>query len=686
MRNHLVATRRLRVALSRVNRSTLALCAAAGLALGGCERDSASKKALENASIQLASLDSGLGNAPDPSLRERVLNEVTSSLKDASSSSVVAYASSANILIAKAQTGLAESPASQAAALEADSLNRIRIIRADLAQWLEAGAMAEAAENYDPTQEIDSLESQVGQIQNAVAGLTRSRADVAGRREGLISESSGLASKAKSLRDEIGQLRLRMTSVSATEGAAITEQIREKSRAADALELQASEIGARADLLIPQIAEIDLNIAGLNNQIESLRAAQTAARQRAADAKTEATEARALAAAAAERIDAGANALIEARDGELARAYESAQRSLTSAAGAARKAASDNRTGSKLAEGVALQQSGDLSWQMAQGLGEHHALLAALAAASPSLPRSGAYDGAAVTAAEAKAEALAKAAETYEQAKNALTSSGAKGEASERLERVGRMLDLIVQATQGQKVDWAAANRPAPSEDESAGTSDDSTPVASGDEADVRATIQGWIDSAKAKDFSFIGSVVQSDIPAINDGLQSIGSAIDAFMRLDAACSAKFGQSLLAASMEQAAAAGAAMPGMDQLSELESFSADSLQIVVDSDVATITPPDSTPDGQPLKMVRVDGAWKVQVLRADLPPEFSQFEAIADQIVAAIPRITAAIDEVTATTESGGYVSIQAVNIDLNQKIQPIAFEILSSMQPPPGGG
>ena len=679
MRNPLDVQDRLQVATTRIARSTLVLVAACGLALGACERDSASKQALEEASISLASLDNGLGAAPSPAQREKVLNQVTSTLKDASSSSVEAYASSANILIAKAQSGLAETPASQAAALESDALNRVRVIRADLAQWLEANAMALAADAYDPAPEIASLEAQVAEIQNAVAGLTKARTDVSGRRDGLVAEASGLADQSKALRDEIGKLRLGMASVSATDGATIMEQIREKSREADALELKASEITSRADLLVPQIAEIDLNIAGLNNQIESLRAAQAAARQRAADAKTEATEARALAAAAAERIDTGANALIELRDGELSSAYESAQRALSAAAGAARKAASDNRSGSKLAEGVALQQSADLSWQLAQGLGEHHAILSALATASPELPRSGAYDGSAAAAATARTEALTKAAETYEQAKNALTSSGARGEASERLERVGRMLDLIVQATQGQQVDWSAANKPAPAAEEDAPASDDAAEApASG--SDLASTIQGWVDQLNAGDGSFLSSAVYTDVPEIESLVGSVGGLIVKSQRLDALCKDRFGQSLTEFSAEQAGGGG--VPGVGGIPDVSTFSASDLDITENGDTATV----GMGDGQTMNFRRIDGEWKLDLSQAGLPPEIAAALPMLAQFTAIFPRLEGVVDDLISETESGAYNSTQAVYIAQQQKIMPIVMEAMGSMEAPPGGG
>jgi predicted nucleic acid-binding Zn-ribbon protein len=667
----------------RLLRTSFALVALSGLALGACERDGASKKALEEASIRLESLDTGLGSAPSVDHREQVYNAVVTSLKEAADSDVPAYASSANILLAKAHTGLSETPATQAALLEADSLNRVRVLRADLAQWLEMNAVAVAADSYDAEPEIAALESQVKEIQGAVAGLTKARADVANRRDALVTEASGLSAESKTLRDEIGSLRMRISTVNATEGAAITEQIRERSRAADGLELKASEINARAELLVPQIAEIELNITGLNNQIESLRAAQAAAEQRSRDAKSEATEARALAATAAERIDKGATALIELRDGDIARAYESAQRTLTSGAGAARKASNDNRTASKLAEGVALQQSADLTWQLAQGLAEHHAILNALATATPDLPRSGAYEGAATAAATARGEALTKAAETYEQAKGALTSAGAKGEAAERLERVGRMLDLIIQATQGETVDWSAANRPAPSEAEDAVASEDTGDAPAGDSGDLGATIQGWVRQLEAGDTSFIADAVHTDVPAISNAVGSLGQILTSMQRLDAACKDAFGQTL--SEFGQAQAADGAVPGMGQIPSFDDFSLDDLTIAVDGDNATVTPNDA-PDGEPIHFIRIDGAWKVNASRALMPAEFADLEPMIEPIVALLPQIDAAIGEVIDTVGSGGYVSLQAVTIDLQQKIMPIVMEAMGSMQPPPGGG
>lgn len=654
------------------------LIALSGLA-AGCDRDGDARTAIDAANVQLATLDSGLGNAPASASRDRVYTEVVSSLSEAASSDRAAYASSANVLLAKAHAGLAESPAATASAIEADSLNRARVLRADLAQWLEMSAIAIAAEKYDPAPEVAALETQIKQISDAIAGLTRAREQIAGRHAALTSEADALAAQSATIRTAIGELRIRSTTVSATEAATISEQVREQSRAADALDRKASEILADASPLVPQISEIDLNIAGLNNQTESLRAAQAAATQRGQDAATEANEAHTLANTAAERLDQAVNELNQLREGDLARAYEQALRSLSSASASARKAATDDRTGSKLAEGAALQQTGDLLWQQAHGLTEHHALMTALANAQPPLPRSGAYDGFAADANTARGEALIKAADAYEQAKNALTSSGARGEASERLERVGRMLDLIIQATQGQTVDWSAANRPAPSEGD---MSSDGRSSDAGMTPDLTATIQGWIDLLNAGDGAFLSDAVYSDLPAINTMMGSVGELIVKGQRLDALCTEKFGQSLTEFTATQAQAAAGAMPGMGGVPDLSTFSAADLDLRTNGDLGEL----SLDDGTTLRFRLIDGSWKLDLSQAALPPQLAMMAPMLDQIVAIFPRVGSITDELIAETEAGAYVSTQAVYIAQQQKMMPILMEIMGSMQPPPGGG
>lgn len=653
------------------------LIALSGLA-AGCDRDGDARAAIDTANVQLATLDSGLGNAPASASRDRIYTEVVSSLSEAASSDRAAYASSANVLIAKAHAGLAESPAATASAIEADSLNRARVLRADLSQWLEMSAIAIAAEKYDPAPEVAALESQIKEIAEAIGGLTSVREQTAGRHAAQAAEAEGLAGQSLTIRNAIGELRIRSTTVSATEAATISEQIRVQSRAADALDRKASEIMAEASPLVPQISEIDLNIAGLNNQIESLRAAQAAATQRGQDAATEATEARTLANTAAERLDKAVTELNQLREGDLARAYEQAIRSLTSASAAARKAATDDRTGSKLAEGAALQLTGDLYWQQAHGLTEHQSLMAALAAAEPALPRSGAYDGFAADANAARGETLIKAAEAYEQAMSALTSSGARGEASERLERVGRMLELIIQATQGQTVDWSAANRAEPSEDQSAGTP---TEEATGDAPDLAATLQVWLDQLKAGDATFVSDAIYSDVPAISAIVGSVGDLIVKSQQLDTLCKEKFDQSLteFAATQEDAAASMGGIPSFDD------FTVDMLDIQVDGETAMVRPIDNA-EGQAVNFRLIDGAWKVDLSEAALPPEFAAVLPMLDQFVPMVPRITAVMDELIAETDAGSYVSTQAVFIAQQQKMMPIIMEIMGSMQPPPGGG
>ncbi len=648
--------------------SAALLLSLAGLA-GGCDQDGDARKALDAASVELGKIDTGLGASASAATRDKVYTSVISTLGPASSSDRSAYASSANILLAKAHAGLAETPAELTTSLEAESMNRSRVLRADLAQWLEMSAIAASAERYDPAPEIAALESQITQINDAIVGLTKARARIADRHAALTAEASGLEAKAEAIRAVIGEHRLRATTVSATEGAAIAEQVRIQSREADALERKASEIMAEASPLVPQIEEIDLNMAGLSNQTASLRAAQEAAAQRGRDARAEADEARALASTASARLDIAANELISLREGEMAKSYEQALRSLSTAAAAARKAATDSRSSSKLAEGAALQQTGDLWWQRAHGLGEHHALMFALANAKPLLPKSGVYEATAVASDAERGEALSKAAEAFEQAKSALTSSGARGETSDRLERVGRMLDLIIQATRGQAVDWSAANRPAPSEDSA---SSDTAPGS--DAPDLASTLDGWLSQIKNGDSSFLSDAIYTDVSSINSLVGAAGDLIVKGQRLDAICTEKFGQSLTEFSAAQAQGA----PGLPDLS---SFSVADLDIITNGDTAEV----DAGDGTTIRFRLIDGAWKLDLSQDALPPEFAVVLPMLDQLGPVIPRMASAMDELIAETESGAYVSTQAVYIAQQQKLMPIMMEIMGSMQPPGGG-
>lgn len=662
-------------------RSAALILTIAGLALSGCNRTDADAKAIEAASIQLSALNAGLGSAPAPDRREKVYSGVLSSLKDAAGSDSAAHAAAANLLLAKAHAGLAETPAAEAAAMEADALNRARVIRADLAQWIELSAMAEAADRYDPTAEIRALESQVAEIQQAIEGLKRARTDVASRHEGLTGEAEQLSARVRAIRDEIGQMRMRATTVSATEAAEIAEQARVRGREADGLDMQASRLLAQAAPLEPQIAEIDLNIAGLENQIASLRAAQDSARQRAQNAKDEAAETRERANAAAQRLDAQATELNALREGTLAAAYDKAANALTSASSAARKAASDNRSASKLAEGTALQMAGDLHWQRAHGLREHALLMQALATATPALPRSGAYEGNAAAADKARGETLTLAADAYQQAKDALSATGAKGEAAERLQKVDRMLDLIIQATQGQAVDWAAADRPAPQrEDSYDDESYDDATDASGEAPDLAATIQQWMDSLQAGDTSFIADAIYTDIPALSNSLDSIGRIAAANARLDALCTEQFGQSMTEFAMAQGQAGALGMGGLPDLSQ---FSIDSLDIQSDGDTAEVRSA-SDPSAEPMRFRLVRGRWRLDLSRDALPPEFAQVEPMLGQVMGVLPAMADAMDETISETESGAYNSTQAVFVALNQKLMPIMAEMMGGMQPPGG--
>lgn len=658
--------------------------ALSGLALGACERDSQAKKAINEATVAMHSLDASYGSSAAPNRRQSVYAGVISTLNSAASSDVPAYASSANLMLAEAHSGLAAPLTSTAGQLEAEALNRARILRADLSQWLELSAMAQAASIYDPSPEIAALEAQITEIQSAVRGLTQARVTTDTRHKQLVSEADALKAQASVIRDEIGELRIRSTTVSATEAATISEEIRERSRTADSLEMQAGKIMVDADPLVPTIQGIDVSIAGLNSQIESLRAAQEGAARRGRDAKTDAAEASALASVAAENLDKAANDLVSLREGDLARTYDDALRSLTSSLNSARKAASDNRNAGKLAEGTAHHQIGDLHWQRAHGFREFSVIMDALATATPTLPRAGAYEGHAKAAADARTEALTLAAESYEQARAALGASGGRGDSAARIERISRTLDLSIAALRGENVDWSAASRPAPS-DEFADESMGEDVAAGSDAPNLGTTLQGWIDTAASGDFSFLSSAIYTDIPAIQNATGSIGRLINASQRLDQLCTEKFGQSLTDFTAQQGQDANPlAALGAGGLPDVDDISVDDFDIRVSGDTAEVLPIDD-PSGTPIRFRLVNNAWKLDLSRSALPPEFAAAEPMLDQLLGLLPRMADAMESLARETENDIYRSTQAVYIASQQKMMPIMLEIMGSMQPPGGG-
>src|SRR5579862_8125044 len=162
-----------------------ALLLACGLALTACDRRSPTSVALREATITLQGLSSNGASGPSVSERTRAYNFVLTSLRPVADQGRNGETGHAYLLISQAQAGLAEGPATDAAAHERLALAQGQGVRDALSQWLNANALADAAASYDPTKELADIDAQVKEKmdlrlaeQQKKAGVDKTVADI----------------------------------------------------------------------------------------------------------------------------------------------------------------------------------------------------------------------------------------------------------------------------------------------------------------------------------------------------------------------------------------------------------------------------------------------------------------------------------------------------------------------------
>lgn len=630
----------------------LALILAAGLAvtlpLGGCDGDDATAAAIETSKRRLQALAPGVPSQ----YRVEVFNDVVSTLKPLSSKGSKSQSATASLLIAQAQAGLAEGPAAEASRLEREALNRIMAIQADLSQWYNLNAQGDGAASYNPAAELAEIDQLVKQRQEQRVGAQNEKSKVDSTVAQLREQAKAKVEQARAKREQAGALQSQVANQTAVQGEETLKRAHEIGRQGDALEVEGSMLEARAAKIAPQSVAIQLEIDRLTDQLALLDAARADVQTRAQTARANAAAARASATKAAAVIKEQFTQLESLRSGELAQQTAAAQSGYESAASSASGAMSQSPTNAQMAAGVARHALGDVLWTKAHGLSSYANLLETLAAAQPPLPESQTYASKAAEARAGAKEALDAATEAYTAANEAYQSSGSSL-APERIERVNASLAKIVKATSGGAKDI----RSQPSEG-GGDAAPSGEPAAAADPDSPQATLQAIIDAQKNGAYSDLVNYIQlrSDVER---------QFVSGFLRADGAMKAKFGKG-----MEGMANQGG-MGGTD-LRDIENITAADFQFAIEGDSATATPP----EGEPLKLVRVDGKW----LLANPMDQTAGDPNMAAMAQAMMPALGKVADEFAAEVESGKYTSYEAAAAAFQQK--------MAAMVPAgtPGGG
>jgi chromosome segregation ATPase len=670
------------------------------MALAGCGRDDG-EQALSDATIKLAALDVGVGTRMPEGVSTQTYNEVVQSMQPLASGQG-ALAADAAVLLSNAQRGLGIHHAAEAAELEKNALNMMPGIRARLRAWQMHNAAAAAAAAYDPAPELARIDADVRARQEDAERVRAAKQEIEQRIAGLLNQVADRLSQASALRDQAGSLQLQIPAVSATEGLALAEQIRELSRQADKLEFEARDLKNQADNLALDVASAEVEITKLTTQGELFGQSRAAVQSRAKAAQEHAASARGDAQEAAveiaERVDTGEGALTPYRQQQVAPATERAISQFQTAAASARPATSSaRRSNAQLALGQAQQSLGDAHWTSALGLDTYAQLMEELAAAEPPLPSAAEYASRAQQARTQANESRQAAYDAYQAAKSAFGATGASGDAKALLDQVSARLNEISRAvgkgvvseeTLGGLEDPADDGDEAESDasDEPADESENAADASTDSEAELRAAIQ---DAIAAMSEGRIADLEAFLLPASQTEqalLDLVRPLMESSAALDEATNTAFGQRFtlwMASDPEMQQAAGAVPSlGFDPMA-LYNVDVQELDLRVrDDEAILLTESDAFPE---LNFRREGGHWRLVLDMASMGADPATMEAQLAQGQPIIDAIAGLYDQARAQVESGELQSNRAVGAWINSRVAQVIMEQMEQMQSPGGG-
>lgn len=658
---------------SKAPRRAGLLTAAAILAAlaGGCDKHDETTRGVRHASGQLRAIGGGEGPAVSDQLAKQQYSKVVADLKPVSTTGGQEENAAAVAMIAHSSLALAQPSLDRTAELEAKAVSMGLVTRDLVTDWIAKNASAGALEQYDPSAVIKQAEAQIGEKNIAAENARKTKAALDAQIAELRRQAEEKNTQAKSFEQTYASLREQASKLSATAAQSLIEQAASARRDGDRLRNDGALINAKADQLVPQSAEQQLQIDQFGNQRKSLEGLIANLLEQQKRSKAEAAAARANAEKVARELEGAVEALQKHRSGELQAGIDESLKALRDSGATSRGAKGPNAS---LTNAAILQATGDLHWNRAQGIASYAAVMEALATATPALPQKASYAKEVEEAAKARKDALEEAKAAYEAAASAFGGSGARGASRDRIERIQKRLEdlrAIIDGKQPAKEEpkaetTTAATAPETKPAESPAAAADSVP------AELKTAALAVVDTALAGDMNALRALlyITPETQPTIDAIVQIGEGMRV---LDKACSAKFGKRFSEAASESAGAAAGGLGGILDAVETPGFDPNSLTYTMKGSAEAEV---SSPQSSGPSLFRLsDSKWLLDLEVAKLPPQFGM-------AVPHAPKIKTAILEVAGEVEAGTYADINAV-------LQAYTAKLIAALTPgttPPNAG
>lgn len=667
--------------------SSLSLAARAGLLalIAGstlaCDRGDSASQAVREARQEFAAITGGVSASVDPNAeaRFRAIADLLRGVEGDESSEAAAA-----VLEARALLGLAQFRGVEHEQAEADLRNILTAARGHVRGWSRASARAESAASFDPSAELDTLGNDIARLESELTMSRRAAQALADELAAVDLQAETVRSQARALRTQAAETRFQMSSVSATQGVSLAQRARTLSRQADALDVEAGEFEATASVLRPRLAEANLDVQRLENQLRLVGDARQRVLDRAGEAQQESDAARAEAGEHANDLQQVLASAADLSAGAVTDAFEAAERNIRSAISSAGRARSADRANASLALARAQRALGDLQWTRARGFAALAAGYEDAASVEPALSQRSDYAQRAAQAREDEAAALAAAGDAYQAASDAYSGTGARGDDAAAIERIQNALAMLTEGTRGAEMDVNALGQPiTPAVDPNAFAGDPAANAFGSDADAIRAKIQRVIDAATNAQPVDLNTLVYTGDPRLDAMIADLNTVLAANVAYDAAFADRFGMTTAEFTAQDDAAA-AASAGLD-LAALQNFNANDLAITAEGDIGTMTIPlGQMGMGQAdftMPLINDAGEWKADVsgFLVEIP---------VDQVLMARPvigQVANVINEELASLEAGTYDDPRIAMNSLQLRIQPIVFQAMGSIMQPGDG-
>ncbi len=418
--------------------STCALIALAGIAgITGCSKSDDAEAAVKQAGRSFSSI--AAGDSTDAHTFSAKTYKETEALVAPFAGSEDGYAEAAAVTLSLSKLGQTALASQLAARAETQALQRARIIRGMLNEWLTMTAIAKGASQFDASAERADIEKLITLRQDDIEQYTKQRNTIDSQIGELDTQIAELRAKSNTERNLAGGLEIEMPRVSAQQAAEMVVRVREHTLRADGYELEAIRIEGVVGQLRPGAREISLNVDKAASQVALLIESREELHQREASSRNDAKQANEAAAAAATRIEQAVNEYAEFRDSDVISANEKAISLGKSASSALRDANRATKQIASLTKASVQQTLAECYSRQATGYAESAILFHALDEAG----LSGNWASQSQTALGHETEAQEAANEAFQSAASALRGARVRGDEGEKLEATAVRLDRL---------------------------------------------------------------------------------------------------------------------------------------------------------------------------------------------------------------------------------------------------